>query len=293
MQMVTAHPLSERSPMRLAQAMRPSSICMFVGITVLAHGYAVVPTTAESGVSQLGRAIFGRGVIYYLLQAATMMILVLAANTAYADFPRLASIVARDRYLPRQFMNQGDRLAFSNGILVLSAFAAILIIAFHGDTQRLLPLYMIGVSSRSRCRRPAWSSTGGRRRRQDEDERLHQRLRRRRHRIVLLIVTVTKTLEGAWIVLLLIPIIVAMFKATRKHYDHVARQLTLRGYTPAQRAAHNIVVMPIGGMQRAVVEALRYAETLSDDVRAIYVDTDARATEQIQNATGTWAAESS
>src|SRR5204863_9279897 len=101
-------------------AMAVIAICMFVGITVLAHGYAVVPTIAESGVSQLGRAIFGRGTIYYLLQAATTMILVLAANTAYADFPRLASIVARDRFLPRQFMNQGDRLAFSNGILVLS-----------------------------------------------------------------------------------------------------------------------------------------------------------------------------
>ena len=100
--------------------------------------------------------------------------------------------------------------------------------------------------------------------------------------IVLVIVAVTKTLEGAWIVLLLIPLIVAVFKATRQHYDHVASQLTLRGYAPATRA-HNTVVMPIGGMQRAVVEALRYAETLSDDVRAVYVDIDPRATEQIKN----------
>src|SRR5215471_5096121 len=127
-------------------AMAVLAITMFIGITVLAHAYGVIPSASESGVSQLGRAIFGNGTIYYLIiQAATMLILVLAANTAYADFPRLASIVARDRYLPRQFMNQGDRLAFSNGILVLSTFAAILIIAFGGDTQRLLPLYMIGV----------------------------------------------------------------------------------------------------------------------------------------------------
>ena len=122
------------------------AIGMFVGITVLAHAYKVVPNPAESGMSQLGRAIFGGpNILYYLLQAGTTLILVLAANTAYADFPRLASIVARDRYLPRQFMNQGDRLAFSNGILVLSAFAAILIVVFRGDTQSLLPLYMIGV----------------------------------------------------------------------------------------------------------------------------------------------------
>jgi len=270
-------------------AMAAIAIVMFIGITVLAHAYGVVPTPAESGVSQLGRAIFGTNIIYYLLQAATMFILVLAANTAYADFPRLASIVARDRYLPRQFMNQGDRLAFSNGILVLSVFAAILIIAFRGDTQRLLPLYMIGVFISftlsqagmvihwRKTREPGWKTsafingfgavvTG----------------------IVLVIVAVTKTLEGAWIVLLLIPVIVLLFKETRTHYDHVARQLTLRGYTPAHPRAHNIVVMPIGGMQRAVVEALRYAETLSDDVRAVYVDIDPRATEQIKKDWVTW-----
>jgi len=105
--------------------------------------------------------------------------------------------------------------------------------------------------------------------------------------IVLVIVAVTKTLEGAWIVLLLIPIIVMLFKETRKHYDHVAAQLTLRGYLPEKRA-HNTVVMPIGGLQRAVVEALRYAETLSDDVRAVYVDIDPRATEQIKRDWMQW-----
>ncbi len=269
-------------------AMAALAICMFVGITVLAHAYGVIPTAAESGVSQLGRAIFGTGVIYYLLQAATMLILVLAANTAYADFPRLSSIVARDRYLPRQFMNQGDRLAFSNGILVLSVFAAVLIIAFHGDTQSLLPLYMIGVFVSftlsqagmvihwRKTREPGWKTSA-----------LINGFGAIVTGVVLVIVAVTKTLEGAWIVLLLIPVIVGIFKVTRKHYDHVAAQLTLKGYTPHARA-HNIVVMPIGGMQRAVVEALRYAETLSDDVRAVYVDIDPRGTEQIQRDWQTW-----
>jgi hypothetical protein len=101
------------------------------------------------------------------------------------------------------------------------------------------------------------------------------------------IVAVTKTLEGAWIVLLFIPLIVLLSNGTRRHYDRVASQLTLRGYAPQMRA-HNTVIMPIGGMQRAVVEALRYAETLSDDVRAVYVDTDARATDQIRNDWETW-----
>src|SRR5207237_4600713 len=156
-----------------------------------------------------------RTIAYYLLQAATTLILVLAANTAYADFPRLAPIGSRDGYLPRQFMTQGDRLAFSNGILVLSAFAAILIVAFRGDPLSLLPLYMIGVFVSftlsqagmvihwRHTREAGWRTsaaingfgalvTG----------------------VVLIIVAVTKTLEGAWIVLLLIPIIVAIFKGT-------------------------------------------------------------------------------
>ena len=270
-------------------AMAVLAITMFVGITILAHAYGVIPTAAESGVSQLGRAIFGGGTwAYYALQAATTLILVLAANTAYADFPRLASIVSRDGYLPRQFMNQGDRLAFSNGILVLSFFAALLIVAFGGDTQSLLPLYMIGVFVSftlsqagmvihwRNSKEPGWRTsaavngfgavvTG----------------------IVLIIVAVTKTFEGAWIVLLLIPLIVMVFNATRRHYRHVASELTLRGYAPQPRA-HNTVLVPVGGLQRAVVEALRYAETLSDDVRAIYVDVDPAGTEQVRREWETW-----
>jgi len=265
------------------------AITMFTGITFLAHAYRVIPTEAESGVSQLARAIFGsRTVLYYLVQAATTLILVLAANTAYADFPRLASIVSRYGYLPRQFMNQGDRLAFSNGILVLSMFAAILIIVFRGDTQSLLPLYMIGVFVSFTLSQAGMV--------------IHWRTKREAGwrssavingfgacvtGVVLAIVTVTKTLEGAWIVLLLIPLIVAIFKATQRHYQRVAAQLTLKGYEPPPRR-HNTVLIPIGGIQRAVVEALRYAETLSDDVRAVYVDVDAKATAQIQREWPTW-----
>jgi amino acid transporter len=264
------------------------AIAMFLGITFLAHAYQVIPTDAESGVSQLGRAVFGKGVIYYLVQAATTLILVLAANTAYADFPRLASIVSRDGFLPRQFMNQGDRLAFSNGIIVLSAFAAVLIVAFRGDTHSLLPLYMIGVFISftlsqagmvvhwRQTKAPGWKTSA-----------LINGFGAVTTGVVLVIVAVTKTLEGAWIVLLLIPIIVAIFRATRRHYDHVGAQLTLRNYTP-QRKVHNTVLIPIGGIQRAVVEALRYAETLSDDVRGVYVDVDPGATEQVTREWATW-----
>src|SRR5207253_3122077 len=189
------------------------AIAMFLGITFLAHAYGVMPSSSESGVSQLGRAIFGGHTFpYYLVQAATTLILVLAANTAYADFPRLASIVSRDRFLPRQFMNQGDRLAFSNGIMVLSAFAAVLIVGFRGDTQSLLPLYMIGVFISftlsqagmvihwRHARTPGWKTSA-----------FINGFGAVTTGVVLVIVAITKTLEGAWIVLLLIPMIVMIF----------------------------------------------------------------------------------
>jgi hypothetical protein len=185
-------------------------------------------------------------------------------------------------------MNQGDRLAFSNGILVLSLFAAVLIGAFRGDTQSLLPLYMIGVFISftlsqagmvihwRKTKEPGWKTSA-----------LINGFGAIVTGIVLIIVAATKTLEGAWIVLLLIPLIVAFFKATHRHYEHVASELTLKGYEPQARV-HNIVLIPIGGLQRAVVEALRYAETLSDDVRAIYVDVNPAQTEQLRKDWAAW-----
>ena len=269
--------------------MATMGIAMFIGITTLAHVYHVIPNPVESGMSQLGRAVFGGGTIpYFLLQGGTTLILVLAANTAYADFPRLASIVSRDRYLPRQFMNQGDRLAFSNGILILALFAAVLILAFRGDTQSLLPLYMIGVFISFTLSQAGmvihWRKSSDPQRGSNAFVNGFGAVVTG---IVLIIVAVTKTFEGAWIVLLIIPVIVAVFQATRRHYDHVSSQLTLRGYEPLPRV-HNTVLVPIGGVQRSVVEALRYAETLSDDVRAVYVDVDPTGTEAVKRDWETW-----
>ena len=266
------------------------SIPMFLGITFLSQTYHVIPSETETVVSQLARGVFnGRGFPYYAVQAVTMLILVLAANTAYADFPRLSSIIARDGYLPRQFMNQGDRLAFSNGIIVLSVFAILLLVVFGGDTHALIPLYMIGVFVSftlsqagmvmhwRRLRTPGWRSsatingigaivTG----------------------IVLLVVAVTKAHEGAWIIMLLIPVLVVFFRVTHKHYRAVAAQLTLTGAVEPEARRHNTVLVPVSGMQRAVVRALDYAKTLSSDVRAVYVDVDPAATEQLRRDWDKW-----
>ena len=265
------------------------SITMFMGITLLAHAYALVPNDAETVVSQLARATFGGGtVLYYGAQAATMLILVLAANTAYADFPRLASIVARDRFLPRQFTNQGDRLAFSNGILILSALAGVLLIVFGGDTHALIPLYMIGVFVSftlsqagmvihwRQSREPGWRASA-----------FVNGFGAFVTAIVLVIVAITKAAEGAWIIILMIPALVALFTITRRHYDQVAFELSLRDWAPEPVGGH-VVLVPISGIQRAVVKALRYASSLGADVRAVYVALDPTSTDALRGQWDRW-----
>jgi amino acid transporter len=265
------------------------SITMFLGITLLAQAYHVLPSEQETVISQLARGVFGdRGVAYYALQGATMLILVLAANTAYADFPRLASILARDRYLPRQFMNQGDRLAFSNGIVGLSVFAAILLVVFGGDTHALIPLYMIGVFVSFTLSQAGmvvhWKQLGGPGWRTSAAINGVGALVTG---IVLIVVAVTKTHEGAWIILLLIPLHVLFFRSTHSHYESVAAQLSLKGWT-RNAPRGNTVLVPIGGVHRSVVEALEYARTLSADVRALYVNVDAMTTEHMKTDWERW-----
>ena len=266
------------------------SITMFLGITLLAHAYGVVPSEQETVVSQIARGVIGgRGLFYYLVQAATMLILVLAANTAYADFPRLASILARDRYLPRQLMNQGDRLAFSNGIIGLSLFASALLAIYGGDTHSLIPLYMIGVfvsftlsqagmvQHWRRMRAPGWRTSA-----------LINGFGAVVTGVVLVVVAITKAHEGAWLILLLIPLHVVFFRATKRHYDGVADQLSLKEWSPAAVRRNNTVLVPISGVQRAVVQAVAYAKTLSNDVRAVYVDTDRATTERLREDWASW-----
>ena len=258
------------------------SIVMFLGITLLAQAYHVIPSEQETVVSQIARGVFGgRGWLYYFVQASTMLILVLAANTAYADFPRLASILARDRYVPRQLMNQGDRLAFSNGIIGLSIFASVLLVVYGGDTHSLIPLYMIGVFVSftlsqagmvvhwRKLKGPGWRASA-----------FINGLGAVVTGIVLIVVALTKSREGAWIILLLIPLHVVIFRSTRRHYDEVARQLSLDGWTNGTRH-RNTVLVPMSGVHRAVVQALEYAKTLSPDVRGVYVNIDPATTSQM------------
>ena len=265
-------------------------VTMFVGLTLLAHAYQIVPSETETVVSQLARGVFGgRNLFYFAVQMATMLILILAANTAFSGFPTLASIVARDRYMPRQFANMGDKLAFSNGIVALSLGAALLIIVFGGDQHRLIPLYMIGVFlsfslsqtsmflRTTRMREPGWRFSAG-----------ISGFGAVLTSIVLVIVVLTKTLDGAWIVIALLPVLVTVFKLTRTHYESVAAQLSLANVEVDTTPHGHIVIVPIGGVHRAVIEALRYASALAKDVRAVYVNVNPESLVQLKKDWPTW-----
>jgi len=261
---------------------------LFLGLTLLAQAYRVVPVEHETVVSMLGRALFGRGAFYYLIQAATALILILAANTSFAGFPRLASLLSQDRYAPRQFAKRGDRLVFSNGIVILGAFAALLVIAFRGDTHALIPLYAVGVFISftlsqagmvrhwHRERGPGWrwrlliNGTGA-----------------LLTGVVTLVIAVTKFTHGAWIVVLLVPILVLMFQTVNRHYALVADQLSLEGYGGPPPIRHTVLV-PIGDVHRGVVAAVQYAKLLSPEAKAVYVETDPVATRALEEKWIKW-----
>jgi amino acid transporter len=236
---------------------------LFFGVSVLAHHLHPYPSHDQTVFSQLGRQVFGDGPLYVLLQFATAAILTLAANTAYADFPRLSSIIARDGYLPRQLANRGDRLVFSNGVIVLAGAAALLIVAFGGVTNALIPLYAVGVFTSFTL-----SQAGMVRHHRKEQEAGWKRnvvingVGACATALVLVIVAVTKFTSGAWVPLVVIPIIVLLFKAIHRHYQSVAQALRVPpGYKP-RRMNHTVVVL-VGSPHRGVLEALAYAKSLA------------------------------
>ncbi|HET9014060.1 MAG TPA: amino acid permease, partial [Thermomicrobiaceae bacterium] len=255
---------------------------LFLGLSSLST--KTHPVVYRSGsptvISQVGKGVFGAGLgghgLFYLLQAGTMLILVLAANTSFADFPRLSSILARDRFLPHQFAFRGDRLAFNTGILVLAALAAVLEVGFQGSVNNLIPLYAVGVFTAFTLSQSGMV--------------IHwRRLRDRgwRHRatingagavmtgVATVIIAASKFLEGAWIVLLVIPLIIWQLRKIHRHYEQVADQLRLPAETLPRRtgvAPHQtIVVVPIASLNRASLNAIEYAEGISANVIVVHV----------------------
>jgi len=255
---------------------------LFIGVSVLAAALAITPLADETVVSQVARRLFGDGFFYFLIQGSTTLILVLAANTSFADFPRLNSLLARDRYAPRQFRTLGDRLVFSNGILILAGLAAALIVVFGGDTHALIPLYAVGVfisftlSQAGMVRH--WLTDGG----------AGWRWRLGVNGVgalvtgaVTVVIAVTKFTHGAWIVVLLIPLLVLGFRAIHRHYDTVAHELSLV-HLVEEPPVNNTVLVLVGDLHMGVVKALRYAQSLSPSPKAVYVELDPSVTARLE-----------
>ena len=264
-------------------------IGLFLGITFLANAFGLVPVEGETITSQLARRVFGVTPPYYFVQGVTTLILVLAANTSFADFPRLASFLARDRFIPRQFANRGDRLAFSNGIIILAFVSAALLVVFHGDTHALIPLYAVGVfisftlSQSSMVRH--WAQVRG------SGWLLRAGLNgagAAATGVVTGIIATTKFTHGAWIVIVLIPLLVLHFLTIRRHYDEVAVQLSVDGMTPSPPPTGHAVLVLVGDVHRGMLPALEYAHALSPSARAVYVETDADLTRRFEERWGKW-----
>ncbi len=260
----------------------------FLGTSYLAHAYVVVPGAGQTVISQLGHAVFGSGPLYYFLQAATAAILMVAANTAFADFPRLSAILARDRFLPRQLSSLGDRLVFSNGIVVLAGTAALLIVRFGGDTHALIPLYAVGVFLAFTLSQSGMVMRHLRRK--EGRYRLHAAVNAAGATATgaaLLVIAVTRFLHGAWIVIVLIPLFVVGFLRTHRHYFYVRTQLSLVEIEEERPIRHTAIV-PISAVNRATVHALRYAKSIAHEVEAVHIAIDPKRVDLIREQWKTW-----
>ena len=280
---------------------------LFLSISYLAVQIGAVPSEAETVISQLARTVLaGRGPLYLGTIAATTVILIMAANTSFADFPRLSALVANDGFLPRQLTYRGSRLVYSRGIGSLAAIACLLILAFQASVTALIPLYAIGVflsftlSQAGMSRR--WWKIGH----LPPGVEVQERGSTLRHApgwqlkmavngigaactaVVTTVFAVTKFAEGAWIVLLLTPSLVIVFFGIHRHYRVLAKDLSLEDYGAPPHVHRHRVILPISGVHRGTLAALRYARSLSDDVTAVHVSIDSAEAEKVQKKWERW-----
>ncbi|MBN1286344.1 MAG: APC family permease [Anaerolineae bacterium] len=283
-------PPESRNANRTMAAMAALMVILFLGTTGLTQYFAVAAGPEETILAALARRVFGAGPFFFLVQASTLLVLMVAANTSFMGFPRLASIAARDGYMPRQLTMLGERLVFSNGILLLTGAAGVLIVLFGGDTHALIPLFATGtflaftlsqagmVVRWLKVRGAAW--------------RLKTALNLLgvvATCVALIVIGVSNFLGGAWLVILLIAGLVFGFHKIRQHYRAVAEQLSLEGLSPSLAALPAPrVILPISGVHRGVIEAVRYARSISKHVTAVYVEVEPGSAERVRRRWEEW-----
>lgn len=280
---------------------------LLLAITFLATRIAAVPSEAETIISQIARTAFGgRGLLYLATIAGTTVILVMAANTSFAGFPRLSALLAADGFLPRQLAYRGSRLVYSRGILLLAAVASLLIILFRASVTNLIPLYAIGVfisftlSQAGMAHR--WWKIGHLSPGQEVKERgsalryesgsklkmVANGLGALCTAVVAAVFAVTKAADGAWVVLVLMPVLMLGFSAIHRHYRSLAKRLSLDAFGAPPPVTRHRVILPLSGVHRGTLEALRYARGLSDDVTAVHVSTDPDEAAKVQAKWEQW-----
>jgi amino acid transporter len=263
---------------------------LFIGSIGLTQGLAVVAQPQETILSALSRRILGASPLYYIIQISTLLILAVAANTSFADFPRVSAILAKDGFLPRQFTGLGDRLVFANGIVILSLATAIILVIFRGDTHSLVPLFAVGAFlaftlSQSgmvvhwfRGRGKNWwlkATANG--------------LGALVTGTTLIIIGISKFFTGAWITILLIPFIVLLFLRISHHYGQVRKQLSLKGLPPSLKPSPAPrVVIPISGVHRGIVDAMDFAQAISKNVTAVYIELEPNSGEAVREQWERW-----
>ena len=283
---------------------------IFLSVTFLSHEIGAVPSQVETVISQLARTVFGSDGFGYLLYlgavGATTVILIMAANTAFADFPRLGALHAMDGYLPRQLTYRGSRLVYSRGIVLLAVVASVLIIIFQASVTALIPLYAIGVFlsftiSQTGMAKRWWTigkMKGGKRSKKKVEHRHHQITAlvydpRWRFKmavngfgalctgVVMFVFAITKFRDGAWIILVILPLLVGVFFIIHGHYQDLAERLSLKGYKTPKAIRRLKVIIPVSGVHRGTLAAVRYARALTKNVTAVHVSTDASEGERV------------
>ncbi|MBI9050455.1 MAG: APC family permease [Anaerolineaceae bacterium] len=273
-------------------AMGITAMSLFIGITFLSTHIGLVPNEAESILSQMTRRIAGPGFLYYWVQIFTALILLLAANTGYQDFPRLSSFLAADSFMPRWLKNRGDRLVYSSGIVMLAVISSLLVIVFRADEIAMLPLYALGVMLSFSLSQFGMFKLMGKVAKLKPGESMKTNVTEIHYEkhtlwkrilnavgafvtfVVFIVLLTTKFKEGAWVVALAIPVLMAMFYTVHRHYDRVAAALSTVGLTEASvNEVADVVIVPVGDIHRGTLLALTYAKRISNDVRAITVVT--------------------
>src|SRR6185503_16479041 len=275
---------------------------LFIGISFLTKEVHAVPSESETVISQLARTVFnGQGLLYLFVILGTTIILILAANTAFAGFPRLSAMLASDGFMPRQLTYRGSRLVYSYGIVALAAVASILIVIFQASVTRLIPLYAIGVFLSFTLAQAGMTRRWWRAGHLDPADTTTKHAHNLRYEkgwffkmlsngfgalctgVVMCVFAITKFRDGAWIVLILTPVLIIIFLGIHRHYVGVAGSLSLERYgePPPYQGRHRVIV-PVSNVHQGTLAALRYARMLSDDITAVHISMEPSETKKVQ-----------